>query len=93
MKGNGAHSLPLGEACVHAVSSSGKTEEAIMITDVITTTLHTGLGRPFQVSNAIIFINYFISKSPRGDYPSSIMQAKKLRLRKSKSKATKLVSG
>lgn len=89
----GALSLPLGETCVHAASGSRKTEEAIMITNVMKTTLHIGLGRPFQGSNAIIFLNYFISKSPRGDYPGSVMQAKKPRLRNSKSKATKLVSG
>lgn len=61
-----------------------------MITNVMTTTLHIGLGRPFWVSNAIIFINYLTSKSPRSPW---LHYAKKLRHRKSKSKVTKLVSG
>ena len=43
MRGEG-HSLPLGEVRIHAVSGSEKTEEAIMITNVMTTTLHIGLG-------------------------------------------------
>lgn len=34
-----------------------------MITNVMTTTLHFGLGTPFQVSNAIIFINNFIARA------------------------------
>lgn len=45
MAGGGMYSLPLGDGCVHAVSRSG-TKEAVIITNVMMTTLHSGLEWP-----------------------------------------------
>lgn len=94
MKWDEVYSLPLGDRCVHAVSGSGKTEEAIIMTKVMTTTVRIGLGRPFQVAKCFhVHQLLYLPEHQEEIIPGSITLTKKPKLGESKSEVIQLVSG